>query len=80
MIGWHSNSDNDPLKQWLQKQDNTNADQLVEALKKDFQWEVDLNGQDFPQQSIYYGQIRFSENSIDQPNPSQFQKPDLTVG
>ena len=81
VIGWYSNSDNDPLKQWLQKQDNTSAEQLVAALKKDFQWDIDLNDQDFPQQSIYYGHLRFANTSIEQPNPSKkFPKPDLTVG
>ena len=94
VIGWYSNVDNDPFKIWLKDNSHLSTDKLVEALKNDLQWEVDLNNQGFPQQAIYYGCnnqgfpqqaiyygcVEFTTDKFLQPNPENFGKPDLTVG
>ena len=80
VIGWYSNADNDPFKIWLKDNSHLDTDKLVEALKNDLQWEVDLNNQGFPQQAIYYGCVEFTTDKFLQPNPENFGKPDLIVG
>ncbi|MEM9273006.1 MAG: hypothetical protein AAGA80_08600 [Cyanobacteria bacterium P01_F01_bin.143] len=81
VLGWYSNPEQDALSAWIKTQGEQSEDALIEALRSDFKWTLELKDQEFPQQLVCYAKLAFDQNGkIANPDPNLYSSPNLTIG